>query len=209
MNDNDEYLKAINPKKYHNMIAAKYEIDTKSFEAFAIDYDFYPKGQYAPDDDAVVPQSLQKISRDFGCPLGYLQHLQQEEVISFQPTYADLEFLGKHMKAVVVENGEIRSTHKKPNKLEHPLLQVPYQKWIYRYYMNRTDGKKIFVDYVARKVSEKFGIPNDKNLKNMIRDIKGIVYNDRRKAKAKDFSLDEVELQRQFECEKYRNHYGV
>jgi hypothetical protein len=80
-------LKAIDHEKYNRKVAEKYEIATKGFEAFAKDYDFYPKGQYGSDEDEAVSESLQKISRDIGLPLNYMQLLQQHKVIDFAPTY--------------------------------------------------------------------------------------------------------------------------
>ena len=138
-----------------------------------------------------VSESLQGISRDVGLPPDLIKDLQQHNVVQLPLTFGDVAFLRQYRLVLEAYDG-YKPSCKKSRSLEHWSLYTNYQKWIYEYYIQNKSGDKIYVRDVAQMASSSFGILNNMALHNEIRVIRGIVYNDRRKAKESGVNLDKV-----------------
>lgn len=198
----------LDPKHFRQEICRKYGFSTEGYDRFIEDYEIIPAGEMPPDDDEPIDLPFEKICEKVDIPKNVLRRLQQENVVARPMTNADLFLLHK-IKTLWSKPWFIRSQLVKMNQqkresiLTRPELIHKWERWAYSRFLFRQleygDGGRILnpkqrinIKEMGDFIQHVFGVPNKRETREKLAEIRKMANNDRYRAQKENRHLEEM-----------------
>jgi hypothetical protein len=203
-----EELRALQYDKFLEKIAVKYGIKLKSIMALLTFYELHPRGAYGPSDDDPTPLKIKEISEDIGLPQDVIYRFQDDKVVNRPLTYGDIVtleiikiFWGKtfYLKKQIAK----LSKKKREELITRPEFATKWETWIYSIYIKNEIAygiggrmidpmKRIRIEHLAQTIESMFGVPDCYDLRERIKKIREIAYNDKKKVKDRSATIESL-----------------
>ena len=207
-----EELRSLQPNKFLQAVEKNYGIKPEVMKNLLEDYELFPRGSMGPCDDDPAPYSIKEIAEKVGLTQDVIYRLQDDFVISETPTYRDLDILERIRriwgKAFFLKKQIAKlSKQQREDLITRPELATKWEKWVYSIYLKNEIAfgiggrmidprQRIKVEYLAQTIESMFGIPNCYNLRQRIKKIREVAYNDKKKVKSRSTTVESLCISR-------------
>lgn len=205
-------LKALGSRRFLEKVSQQFGIDTAILATLLKEFELIPREECVPSDDDPLPGTMTQVAEKIGLPVRVVGRLQDIGAIGRPITFADWVFLQKY-KQLWGNHFLLRcqmtrySQSQRDELVRRPELGTKWERFAYKVLLtNRLErgtggrminpGDQIRISNLANMIAEIFGIPNSKSLQDRLRKIRETAYNDRKRARTENTSLEEMARRR-------------